>query len=582
MSRFAFPPALLFAASIGLAVAQEKPALRVVVGGAQPATPSPSALTDEEALKQGKLDPNDGAALIGYLKQRTLSDADQGKIQGIIKKFAADDFGTRLKAGDEIAEFGPAAIGPLKTAEKDSNAEVAYRASLALKKVSAVNHSAVAAAAARGVVKLKPPGAAGALLGFLPLADSDSVADDIRAALVALAVSNGKAEPALVAALADPLAVRRSAAYTALIEGGPAKDRTKDAFAAVRDAVRKETDLNAKFVGVWALLTASREKELVAELIDLMPKLPRGRVWQVEDVLLQIAGSFPPGAQLGKTPAAVAKARDGWKAWWDAKGGAVDLTKAEFKSRVRGLTELVETDSGGLGRGRVAVLGPDMQERWRMMAVGLTPMDARILPNDKVLVIEMNYSRVTERDLSGKILNQRNIVQPLVADPLADDALLVIGRSQVIEYDKTGGSTWTYNRNNGDVFSGRRMPNGDVLLVTSAPQGPNVFRIDAKGKDTGKTYTVGRVSSLHTMDLVGDDNILVCESTQVAEYELKSGKQVWKHSIPLASAAQRLPNGNTLITAVNQNRVVEVTPDGNEVWEMTGRENLRISRAYRR
>lgn len=583
MSRYWFPPALLFAASVGLA-AQERPVLRVVAGQ-QPATAAaPAALTDEEALKQGKLDPKDGPALVGYLKQRTLSDADQGKIRDIIKKFAADDFEIRLKAGDQIAEFGPAAIGPLKTAEKDSNAEVAYRASLALKKVSAVNHSAVAAAAARAVVKLKPPGAAGALLGFLPLADSDAVADDIRTALVALAVANAKAEPALVAALTDASPVRRSAAYVALIEGGPAGERVRlpDAYPLVREAVRKETDLPAKLAGVWALVTTTRDKEFVPELIDLLPKLPRGRAWQAEDLLLQIAGSFPPGAQLGKTPAAVAAARDGWRAWWDAKGGAVDLSKLDFKARVRGLTELVETDTGGLGRGRLAVLGPDMQEKWRMVAVNFGPQDMRLLPNDRVLVPEVNFARVTEREIGGRILRSWGVQQAIVAEPMPDDGVLVIARMSVTEFDKQSNSVWQYSRNNGDIYGGRRLPNGDVLVLTSAPQGPNAIRLDAKGKETGKTYTFGRLSTLHAVDVVGADNVLVCETEQVAEYELKTGKLVWKHTIPLATSAQRLPNGNTLIAVLNQNKLVEVTPTGNEVWEFAGREGLRISRAYRR
>src|SRR5947208_485469 len=81
------------------------------------------------------------------------------------------------------------------------------------------------AAAARAVVRLKPPDAAPALLGYLPTADTEAVADDIRAALVALALRDGKPEPALVAALNDPSPVRRAAAYVALVEGGPAGER---------------------------------------------------------------------------------------------------------------------------------------------------------------------------------------------------------------------------------------------------------------------------------------------------------------------------------------------------------------------
>ena len=581
MSRFYLPPALLFAGSLGLALAQEKPLLLVRVG-VQPAPPPTAALTDEEALKQGKLDPTDGGQLVGYLKQRTLSDADHGKIQSIIKQFAADDFDTRLKAGDEIAAFGPAAIGPLKTAERDSNAEVAYRAALALKKVSAVNHSAVAAAAARGVVKLKPPGAAGALLGFLPLADSEAVADDIRAALVALAVANGKAEPALVAALADPSPVRRTAAYIALVEGGPPAERVriKDAFPLVRDGVRKEADLSAKFAGLWSLLVTTREKEFVPDLIGLMAQMPRGRVWQIEDYLLQVSGAFPPGTPLGKTPESVAKAQAAWAAWWAAKGGAVDLAKLEFKPRVKGLVELVEADMGGLGRGHVSLLGPDLKEKWRLTGTNFTPTDARVLSNDRVLVVESLYNRVSERETGGKTNFQRIMAQPLVAEPLPDDRFIVVGRAVVSEYDKNGGVSWNFTRNNGDILSGRVMPNGDVLFVTMAV-GVNVFRIDKAGKDTGKTYTVGRVQMPHSMDVIDDDRVLICEIAQVAEYDLKTQKILWKHPTPNALGAQRLPNGNTLITT-NTNRAVEVTPDGTEVWEYSAKDNLRVSRVYRR
>ena len=51
--------------------------------------------------------------------------------------------------------------------------------------------------------------------------------DEIRAALVGLAVRDGKPDPALVGALADPSPVRRGAAAVALVEGGPATERIR-------------------------------------------------------------------------------------------------------------------------------------------------------------------------------------------------------------------------------------------------------------------------------------------------------------------------------------------------------------------
>src|SRR5205085_8593139 len=107
--------------------------------------------------------------LIGYLKLRTVSDAEQGKINTLIKNLGADRFDDRIKAGEELELFGPAAIGLLKTAEKDSDPEIGYQASRVLRRMEKIPHSSVAAAAVRAGVKTKPAGAASAPLGFLPL-----------------------------------------------------------------------------------------------------------------------------------------------------------------------------------------------------------------------------------------------------------------------------------------------------------------------------------------------------------------------------------------------------------------------------
>ncbi|MFO0826434.1 MAG: hypothetical protein U0792_25495, partial [Gemmataceae bacterium] len=223
--------------------------VRIGGGVAPAAEPATAAMSDEEALKKADLNPTNGKQLLDYLKQRTLSDTDQGKIQAIIARFGADDFEERLKATEEIERFGPAAVGPLKKAERDSDYEVAYRARLALKRVETVPHSAVAAAAVRAVVKLKPEGAAAVLIGFLPLADTDALADAIRGALISLAVKDGKADPAIVAALDDKSPLRRAVAYAALTEGGVQTERirVKDAYPKLREAVLKETDPEAKF-----------------------------------------------------------------------------------------------------------------------------------------------------------------------------------------------------------------------------------------------------------------------------------------------------------------------------------------------
>ena len=584
------PLALLAAIVLRLpAAAQPVFAQPVVIGGVvQPGVPPAPAVSDDEALKEAGLSAADGAQLVGYLKQRTVSDADQGKIQELIKQFTADKFDDRLAAAAAVEKYGPAAIGPLKTAERDPDPEVSYRATQVLKKLEKVSHATVAAAAVRAVVRLKPPGAAAALLGFLPLADSDALGEEIRGALVALAVRDGKADPAVVAGLTDPFPVRRGACYVALVEGGPPGERVraKDAYPQVKEAVRKDTDPEAKFRGLWALALTTREKEFIPDLIALVPQLPRGRLWQVEELLLQLAGEHPEGGRFGKSPEALAKARDAWAAWWAKAGGATDLAKLAFKPRLQGFTDLVMFDQSGFGRSAVSSLGPDLTEKWRMVSANFHPFDARVQADGKIVVVEQNFGRVTERDAAGAIRKTVPLNQPVGVESLADGGRVYVCRGMVIEHDKDGKQTNLYTRPNNqfDILAGRRLPGGDTVIVTNSPNGANCFRLDAKLKEVGKPLTLGRLQNqfMVGLDVVGEDKLLVCEFDKVAEYDMKTEKAVWKHATPQPTSVQRLPNGNTLVASLTANKVVEVDPAGEVVWEYQAKDGLRIARAYRR
>ena len=70
-----------------------------------------------------------------------------------IKRFGVDDFDERVRATEAIVSFGPAAIGPLRAASRDSDPEVAFRARQALKRLETVPHTAVAAAAVRAPMR---------------------------------------------------------------------------------------------------------------------------------------------------------------------------------------------------------------------------------------------------------------------------------------------------------------------------------------------------------------------------------------------------------------------------------------------
>src|SRR5581483_11281884 len=327
---------------------------------------------------------------------------------------------------------------------------------------------------------------------------------------------------ALVAALADPSPLRRAAAYVALTEGGPATERIriKDAFPKVKTAVLKEADVEAKFAGLWSLALTTREKEFIPELVNLVPKVSRGHVWQIEELLLQLAGDHPKGGRFLKSPESLAKARDAWLAWWKEKGEKIDLAAINFKPRIAGITDVIEMDYRGYGQGRIVSYGPDMKEKWRINNVN-NPTDMKVAPDGRVFVVESNNNQVTQRSTStGAILKTQNVYQqPLNIDLLPDGGYVVVCRNDIFEFNKDGGQNWMYPRNNFDIMAGHRLPNGEILVITSAFQGQNAFHLDAKGKemaDAGKKHTFGRVQNLQAMDVIGEDKVLLCEHDKVA------------------------------------------------------------------
>jgi hypothetical protein len=567
-----------------------------VLQPAQQSKPEPvdQAAADRKALEAAGLKADDPGGLLDYIRQRTLSDADLSKIQAVIRRLGADDFEERLKAAVEVERFGPAAVAPLRNAaQNDPDYEIAYRAGESLRRLEKVPHESVAAAVARALGKLKPADTAKVLLAFLPLADSPAVADEIRTTLKAVAVRDGKAEPALVAALKDPTPERRAAAAVALIEGGSPGERVRipDAYPRVLEAVRAESDVETRFQILYSLLTTAREKTAVVQIIDLLPELPRGRLWQAEDYLLQLAGEAAPKATLGKSRESLTAARDSWKGWWARAEAVTDLEKYDYTPRVTGKTLLILMDNRGYSSGSVIELGPDLKERWKIVGL-MYPMDAQYLPDGTLAIAEHNNNRVTIRDTTGRILSTRMIGgqnrvsgTPQQLQVLDNGNLLIICRNQVVEY-KTGKEEpeRLYVRNNHDISAAQRLPDGHTLLLLQSP--PNhVLFLDDKGKEVAdRTLKTGIPPYQGHITATGSDRVLVTEMNRVVEYDLKKNEAVWEKAINQPRSVQRLPNGNTLVAVAvpPPGRLVEFTPDGEEVWSYQPTSGLQVFRGYRR
>src|SRR5262249_44724839 len=147
-----------------------------------------------------------------------------------------------------------------------------------------------------------------ALLAYLPYAPDEGVAAAVRQALPAVAVRDGKPEPALLKALADSAPLQRLFAGEALANAGvilPEVRRLLD-----------DPDPRVRLALALALFR-HKEKQAVPVLIDLLGDVPAADSGRIEEVLFRLAGSDAPSIALG-TPAPPEHLRERWKTWWQA------------------------------------------------------------------------------------------------------------------------------------------------------------------------------------------------------------------------------------------------------------------------
>lgn len=564
---------------------------------------------DKQALTAAGLKPDDSAALIEYLKSRTLNDADLGQINDLIKKMGGENkFDDRLAAQDQLVQIGGKAVSPLRIAAKDESSsadpEVIYRAKQAIRRMEKEKAlgADITAAVIRTLGRSKDPQALPTVLGFVPLADSPAVVDVIKDALRdAAAGPDGKPNDLLVKALADDNAARRRVAALALIEGGtPGKPlRFPDLQPKFVEMAKVDKDPAVRFVLARTLVADAKVKDAVPVLIDLMPDMTRGQSWQAEELLVQIAGKdapperckhtrnqSSPDKELATNKASREKTREAWNKWWATAKDKTDLSKIEVKQTLRGYFVIAANFWGGAGQ-QVTVTEYGTDDKVRLQTgfqVNNQVLDVAIDAADRVFSMEYGAAQVNVRDLSGKVTatwtipvaqNARNNFQPKGVQVRENGNVFVVHACGVAEFDKDGKEVFKYNREVNkqpayDLVGATRLKNGELVLQLNTNK---VMVVDEKGKevDGKKAFNVGSQNQYQKslIQQSGEDSVLVVEQNQIMEYNLKTGKaEGTKIPNVYSNVGQKLPNGNVLYSDNNYYppRIVEKTPKGEEVW----------------
>jgi outer membrane protein assembly factor BamB len=529
--------------------------LLVVTSGLLPAAWADDAellAADQEVLKKANIEIDD-AGLMEYFRKRTLFDADIPKVKELVRKLGDDVFVSRNRATNELIAMGATARPMLHEALTNEDAEVVRRARTILETIDRNLNPAASQAAARMLARRKPAGATEVLFGFLPFAEDESVADEVRMALTALAVRDGKPDKVLLDGTTDKLAVRRAGAVEALLRGKAIEPAEGRKFLTDKDPLVR--------LGAGLALAQREDKEAVAPLITLLADLPRERAWQVEDVLCRLAGEQAPAVSLGDDDATRAKCRDAWAAWWQKNADKADLKRLADGQHLLGFTLIASLDQRN--QGKVYEIGVDGKERWSIKNLNF-PIDAQVLPGERVLIAEMNGNRVTERDFKGKILWEKNHQMPLAVQRLPNGNTFIAGRNGLIEYDRAGKEVFKHERGDFSIFGATKLRNGEYGIVTSFG---TFIRLDSKGKEV-KNFNVGQTQSLCVPDALPSGRVLIplWGNGKVVEYD-PDGKEVWSGQVNNPVSAMRLPNGNTLVASMGSGKVVELDRNGKQVWE---------------
>jgi hypothetical protein len=517
------------------------------------------ALKAEEQILRAAGIAADGPAVLDLFRRHTLSPASLQRITSLIGQLGDDQFELREKASRELASFGSAAGPLLRRAQASADVEVVRRAEQLLKQVDAGPGPKVFAAAAHVLAARKPDGAAAALLAFLPFAE-EVVQAEARAALAALALRDGKPEQVLVKALKDAVPLRRSAAGEALCGA-----RAPGVDAELR-ALLKDPDPEVRLRIALAFL-ALNDREAVPVLIALLGELPAPQLWQVEDALYRLAGQQAPDLTTLKDPAP-ATVRKLWNDWWQAHGSGLDLARVSREPALLGYTLIATVGVGTRHGGQVLELGRDGKRRWLLDGI-VYPLDVQVLTPNRLLVAENTGNRVTERDLAGKVLWEKQIPLPISCERLAGGTTLIANSSQIVEVDRSGKEVFSYQlpKTKGKIIAARKLKNGQILYVTN-PGG--VTRLDPDGRVL-KSFPIGKVSYFaSTVDILPNGRILIplYIDDRVVEYD-PEGRAVWQAKVTGPVSAIRLPNGNTLVALPVPKKVVELDRAGKAVGQTT-------------
>jgi HEAT repeat protein len=515
---------------------------------------------DQTLLKEmGVAASEDG--LLTYLRKRTLTPADEENMRRLVRQLGAPSYKARTEASKKLVEYGPAAVPLLEPAVNDPSIEVARRAQKCLSDVKRGPGPTLSLAVVRGVARLqktKTPEAISVLVHYFPFAENEHVQEEIlfagcRLAIEALDDAARAIHSQLAAALTSGHPGHRAmAAYVLGRVGTPEEVRAAQKHLQDKDAV-------VRLRAAQGCL-AARDRSAVRTLIELLDQNDPLLVWHVEEILRGIAGDEAPRYDQTRTSYITA-----WQKWWQGIGRTLDIERSSGTS-FQGLITVCQFDNAaGQPEGSIEEWGHDRSPRWKLTGLA-GPMDAQVLPNHHVLIVENTGMRITERDLTGTIKWKIDLGgSPVSCQRLPNGHTFIGLFNELLEVNTAGKIVFRYK---GDpsfhVFSARKLPNGHIVCFTTQGQ---ILQLDGATSRKIRDVPAGPSGGWASAEALPNGRFLVATMANGLVRELDAeGKVHWQVRFAGAFRAVRLPNGHTVAASMTTRRVAAFNRAGEMLW----------------
>lgn len=505
---------------------------------------------DIQFLKQNGI-KCDAAGLVGYLKNRTLDDARIRRIRELIVETGHTRFAVRDRAAKDLLKFGVSALKYLEEARKDKDSEVADRAARLIDQIKSGPGTSLPIAVIRQLCNHASPEALVAVMKFLPFADDVSVEDEALQTLAKIGLTGNKADERIREFVKSPFAPSRAAAGFVL--GRSMVDGDADAASKLLN----DADAWVRLRTVQGMIAGQRREALPGLILLIEPETAEVS-WRAEELLREIAGEASP---LPPTDAKAESRKaylDAWTAWLEKNGNSVDLGRLAREKPQLGLYVGIEYNTNSVWE-----CGRDGKRRWTITVPG--PMDAQVLPGNRVLIAEQTGQRISERDLKGNVLWEYPTGESALNCRRVPNGNTWIGtRNQVMEVRPNKTVVYSHRLSEQYLHAVRRLANGNSIGITSNGA---VYEMTAAGKMV-RTVNIPHEGTWGDIDRLPNGNLLVSNYGSGFVREVDSGgKMIREVKANDATCVERQANGQLLVSGTSSARMIDWT--GRASWNVT-------------